>query len=377
MDLKSYLSDLEYLVNIDSGSETLEGLHKVASFFSERFSQMGWNVKEYDFAPDAGTCVICTNREAEHYDLMLIGHIDTVFPEGTCKERPFFVDGNKAYGPGVADMKNGSLLMYYILKNLPEEVNQKLNIVAVFNPDEETGSKWSETAYAEYAKKTDYAYLYESAASNGERCVQRKGAIGLNINFKGVSGHCGNMFSNGSRSAVSEMARWIVRLDSLRSEELDTTVNTGVASGGTKTNVVAEAATMKVSIRFINPDERDRVEKTIQTLLEEAKQNQITVDISKVSIPSWTLTDKSRAYVKHIEELTRLHNMEFKYPFARGGLSDANVIAKYGPICIDGMGPIGSKTHSPNEFMLIDSIIPAFDLSNLLIKDLADNKKFI
>jgi len=105
MELSSYLQDLEYLVNIDSGSEDREGLNAVASFFSSRFRDMGWIVAEHDLAPDSGTCLICTNREAEHYDLMLMGHMDTVFTRGTCAQRPFRIEGDRAYGPGVCDMK--------------------------------------------------------------------------------------------------------------------------------------------------------------------------------------------------------------------------------------------------------------------------------
>ena len=89
MDLKTYLSELEYLVNIDSGTETIEGVAKVADFFADRFKGLGWTVRVEDLAPDAGPCVICANREAEHYDVMLIGHMDTVFLKGTCAQRPF------------------------------------------------------------------------------------------------------------------------------------------------------------------------------------------------------------------------------------------------------------------------------------------------
>jgi len=157
MDLNKYLKELEYLVNIDSGTEDVEGVTKVADFFATKFRELNWNVHEYEFGTECGKCVICTNREAEHYDLLMIGHLDTVFSHGTCEERPFRIEGNIAYGPGVADMKNGSLLMYYLLKDIPEEINKKLNIVAIFNPDEETGSQYSQKVYEEYARKSDYA----------------------------------------------------------------------------------------------------------------------------------------------------------------------------------------------------------------------------
>jgi glutamate carboxypeptidase len=223
MDMQAYLADLEYLVNIDSGSDNPAGLTKMAAFFSQRFRELGWNVTDHDLGPETGPCVICTNREAEHYDLMLIGHLDTVFPDGVCAERPFYIDANQAFGPGVSDMKHGSLMMYYLMKELSQELNEKLNIVVVYNPDEEIGSMYSAPAYLPYAKKVDYVFDYEAALANGHRCAQRKGSVNLWIDFTGKEGHCGYVFTNGSRSAISEMLKWATRLEQLQSQERNTT----------------------------------------------------------------------------------------------------------------------------------------------------------
>lgn len=122
MNLQSYLEDLEYLVNIDSGTENAKGVNKVADYFVQKFRDMNWDVKEIETKEGFGKCVICTNREADHYDLLMIGHTDTVFPNGTCRNRPFTIDGNRAYGPGVCDMKHGCLMMYYLIKNQSKEI---------------------------------------------------------------------------------------------------------------------------------------------------------------------------------------------------------------------------------------------------------------
>lgn len=374
MDLKQYLAELEYLVNIDSCSDDPVGLNTVAEFFCDGFSKMSWIVEKHSLAPNSGTCVICKNREAEHYDLMLMGHIDTVFTKGTCAERPFRIEGNFAYGPGVADMKQGSLLIYHILKNLPREINDKLNILAVFNPDEEISSIYSRSVYEEYAKITDYAYVYEASAINGARCVERKGAIGITVDFAGKAGHCGYVFSNGAKSAVSEMARWIVGLDSLQNEELNTTVNVGIAKGGTKQNVVADSATISASIRFIHHSEMARAEKKIEELTEQAKKNGIEITIRRRTQKApLVMSDKAKKYIEHVSAIAKANGMDYEYKL-RGGLSDANIIAQHGVVCIDGMGPSGTKGHEPGEYMVIDSIIPAYNYSNLLIKDLAENK---
>lgn len=373
MNLEVYLSELEYLVNIDSGSDDIDGLNKMADFFSEKFAGLGWKVKNFDFAPNGGRCVICTNRDAEHYDLMLIGHLDTVFPRGTSEKRPFRIEGNVAYGPGVCDMKHGCLLMYHLMKELPSEINDKLNIVVVFNPDEEIGSHKSKAVYEDYARRSEYAYIYEASSTIGARCVKRKGACGLSADFYGKAGHCGSVFANGAKSAVSEMARWIVALDALQSREKGTMVNVGVANGGTKRNIVADRATIKTSIRYSDPTEVERVNAVIEKLLAESEEHGIRVEVSRSSKLPLVPSEKAEKYIKHLEELTRAHGFDYSFD-ERGGLSDANIIAQFGAICIDGMGPSGTKAHCDEEYMLIDSVIPSFDYSNLLIKDLADNK---
>jgi len=305
---------------------------------------------------------------------MLIGHIDTVFPKGTVNERPFRQDGNIVYGPGVFDMKHGSLLILYLMQELPREVFEKLNIVVVFNPDEEIGSPFSKDSYKKYAQKTEYAFVYEGASSNMTRCVERKGRLSFDVEIKGRSGHCGFVFTNGALSAISEMARWIVSLDSLQSREKNTTVNIGVAHGGIKRNVVASDAYFEVDIRIPNADELDRAEKMLSELVlrSENAGYKIYLKNKKASLPM-TLSEKGKIYMKQVGKTAESIGQEFKYSL-RGGLSDANYISQFGAVCIDAMGPAGGKDHSPDEYMLVDSVIPSFDFSMALIKDLAKNK---
>ncbi len=285
MDMNQYLSDLEYLVNIDSGPDCHEGQSKIAVFFKRRFDEIGWNTKVHDLSPHVGDCLVCTNRAADHYDLMLIGHIDTVFPRA--------------------------------------------------------------------------------------RCNERKGVIGFTVEFTGKAGHCGYVFTNGARSAVSEMARWIVKLDSLQSRKTDTTVNVGVAQGGMKSNVVAPNASIQVDIRIAANEELQRVQRTLEELTKEAKAGGIDVEIkNKRSRAALSYTEKSAAYVKHVEELTKSLGIEYKHR-KRGGLSDANSLAQFGVVCLDAMGPAGDDDHSPDEYLLLDSVLPSFALSMALIKDLA------
>ncbi len=373
MDMNTYLSELEQLVNIDSGSDNPAGVARVAAFFSKRFEEMGWIVEVHDFAPDCGPCVICRNREAERYDMLLIGHMDTVFGEGTCAERPFRIEGDRAYGPGVGDMKQGCLLMYYLMKDLPAELNEKLNIVVVFNPDEEIGSRYSKTAYLPYVEKSNYAFLYEAHGMDGTFCVERKGANSLTVEFFGKAGHCGYAFTNGGRSAISEMAQWIVGLDSLQSRERNTTVNVGVANGGTKANVIPDYAMISASIRYSDPAEKERINAKVKELERSAEEHGIGIKITPRGKEPLVPTEKGKAYFEHLIAVGAEHGIDVLFQ-ARGGLSDANIIAQYGPICIDSMGPAGGSGHSKDEYMYIPSVKEMYDFSMMVFEDLAENK---
>lgn len=369
MDLERYLSQMEKLVNIESCSDDPAGINRVAEFFVKGFRELGWIVEEHTPSPLTGNCIICTNREADHYDVMLIGHMDTVFPKGTGV--PFRVEGSKAYGAGVGDMKQGCLLMYHLMKDLPKEVSEKLNICVVFNPDEEIGSRYSKDVYLPYAAKADLCLVYEARSAKGCACIERKGSAQYKLKFTGIPGHCGFVFKNGAKSAVSEMARWIVALDALQSKERNTSVNVGVVSGGTKPNVVPENAYMTVDIRFSDPNEANRVENTVKDLLKQAEDNGIGVEIvEKRGKPPLVPPEKGKPYFDHLLNITKAAGLEFSFE-ARGGLSDANIIAQVGPICIDGLGPAGGSGHSPDEYVLLDTIVPAYDLSMLIFKDLA------
>lgn len=371
MNLKQYLSELEYLVNIDSGQDCPEGIRQIAEFFKEKFDRLGWHTELTDLAPMTGPCLICTNREAERYDLLMIGHIDTVFEKGTAASRPFRIEGDRAYGPGVADMKQGALMMYYVISELPSEVTEKLNIAVVFNPDEEIGSIYSAKVYERYAKRAEHALIYESSGTDGARCIERKGRVTFRAEFLGVDGHCGYKLGSNMRSAISEMARWIIALDGLESRERNTSVNIGVAHGGTVSNVVAKNAYIEADIRFSDPSEAEKIEKLLEKLLTDSAKNGIAAHIrNKNAKPALVPSKKAITFAERVKNISEEIGVPICYR-ARGGLSDANIIASYGAVCIDGMGPAGDFDHCDKELLLLDTVLPSFKLSSKIIKSMA------
>ena len=377
MDLDLYLRQLEELVNIDSGSKNADGINQVADRLQRWYEELGWNVESIHLGEETGRVLLITNHPSDHYDVMFVGHMDTVFPDGTAVERPFRIEGDNCYGPGVGDMKNGDVAMYHVAANLPKEALDRLNIAMVYNPDEEIGSRYSRDTLDAIGARADYIFVMESAGQNGTRhCFARKGSLGYEIEFHGKAAHSGFMFEVENASAVLEMGNYIVKLMGLASREEDTTVNVGIAGGGTAGNVVADYARLQVEMRFKKDSERDRLKQTVEDMVSgtpyvEGVRTEIVR--ARESAP-FVKTEEAKRYIAHIRGLAE----ELGIPFAekdRGGLSDANHLSRCGhAIVLDGMGPHGALDHSEKEYGYIGSVEPCVRLLVRILQELASSK---
>lgn len=142
--LQEYLKDLEEVVNVDCGSASTEGVTKVARIMQRHYDEMGFHTELVDFGPEAGKGLFATNKPgAEHFDLMLNAHLDTVFPDGTVAKRPFRIEGDRVRGPGCGDCKAGVIAILHALKNARPEDLDRLAIAVCHNPDEEISSIYS------------------------------------------------------------------------------------------------------------------------------------------------------------------------------------------------------------------------------------------
>ena len=370
--LESYLQELEVLVNIDSGLGATDGATEVALKLAKPLVEQGWILERHQISDECGECIVVKNREADHYDVMLVGHTDTVFEKGEVQKRPYYCDGKRAYGVGACDMKQGCLAISYVLRKLPAKVLEQLNIVIVFNPDEEIGSPYSKKLTDSFAKKTDYALVFEGASGKTTRVTQRKGLMRYHIEFIGKSGHAGYPFTNGSINAVNEMVYWISELNKLHSQETGTSINAGVVRGGQVVNVIPNYAELKLDIRYINTEEMLRVEELIDNLAEHAKTKGVVVrERGKSKTPPMELTPKARELCEVAKVVCDELGMTFETE-QRGGLSDANHISACGCGTLDGMGPTGDGDHTENEYLEIDTIEPNLRFAYHLLCKLAD-----
>ncbi len=156
--------------------------------------------------------------------------------------------------------------MLYIMEALPPEVNEKLNIVAIFNPDEEIGSIYSADLIDSYAKISDRAFVYEAISKDGTHTVNRKGIYKSTVSFHGREGHAGYIFDGASISAINELIYWATEINSHCCKERETSVNIGRIEGGKKHNVVPDFAQMVFESRFVNSGEYERLCETLARL---------------------------------------------------------------------------------------------------------------
>jgi len=360
--LETYLRKLEHIVNIDSGSYSEKGIREVVNFIKQEFN--GWDIKEKN--KDSINPILIIENKNNGPKVLLAGHLDTVFPEGTVKERPFKIKDEIAYGAGVADMKSGILSLIKVAKDLTEE---GVALRIILNTDEEISSPYSKDHIVEACKNTKFAYVFEPARKNGNLVVERKGISKYKVEIEGKSSHAGINPELGI-SSIHNLGIWINGLTSLIDLESGNSINIGLINGGTGVNVVADKAEFIFESRTMDKTFFTQVEKTLNRIKSESEKKGIKINISQIGYRPPMKANKNTEILKRsfLEEAERL-NIKIGFESTGGG-SDANFIADYGIPVIDGVGPIGGNAHSKDEYLEINSISERIELVKNVILNL-------
>lgn len=354
------LADLEHLVNTDCGSYTREGVNDVVTWVAGYLELLGCVVTRHP-DPDGllgDTVEAVFAGEPGGPRAILLGHTDTVFPEGTAAERPYAVRDGIARGPGVTDMKSGLLTLLYGLEAalgigpLPFE---RLTVIA--NPDEEIGSPSSTPHVERVARGCDVAFSLECARANGDIVSSRKGTGDYVITVSGRAAHAGVEPEKG-RSAILAAAHLVAGLHALTGRWPGVTCNVGVIEGGTRPNVVAERTVLQVDLRAVDRAAMEAADAAIRALAAEPAVPDVTIDV-ELRHRHWPMEklERSGRLVALTRELAGSLGFEVR-DAATGGASDANTTAGLGVPSLDGLGPIGGMDHSPEEWLDLSSIVP-------------------
>lgn len=361
LNLNEYLKDLEYLINIDSGTSNLDGNRQIAAFFAKGFRLAGFDVSE-EAAGEAGRpVVIAKTPDAASFDSYLGGHMDTVFPDGTAAARPFTREGDIVTGPGTVDMKAGALLILHIARELRQSAPE-IPLCIVLNSDEEIGSPDSAAMLRREAANCRRIFIFEGGRKEDRLVNQRKGIAKYRIEIQGIASHAGTAPWKGA-SAVTELAHWITRLDKLKNYDRGTSINVGLMEGGTALNVVAPSAWAMMEVRYTDQKELARVQRALEKMTAKPFVEGTRAKVTQLShYPPLLPTAKTLALM---EELAP-YGLEY---VKAGGISDANRLADLDIPIIDGCGPGGGFPHSEKEFLSIQTVRRRFDLFTRIIKE--------
>jgi len=356
----AFLAELEAMVNIDSGSYSPAGVNQIVDRCERSFREEGWSIerRSNDGTPRLGDLLIARSEGSGGRRILLVGHTDTVFDDGTALERPFTLDGSIARGPGVSDMKSGLLTGMFAVRALREAgVDGFAHITYVCNPDEEIGSPFSGPVIRELATEHDVAFVLEGGRDNGDVVSSRKGITDYTLTVHGRAAHAGVEPDKG-RSAIAAAADLATRLHALNGRWPDVTLNVGTIHGGTRTNVVPERCTLELEVRSPVTATLEEAEREIDRICAEPSIADVEVDVDRIaSHRPMERTDAIAALAARATELAAELGIELR-DAATGGASDANTIASAGTPVLDALGPVGGADHAPGEWIDVDSIVP-------------------
>lgn len=372
-NLDEYIKELEHLVNIDSGSRVPGGTEQMAEYLEQCYRKLGLHVERKQFDSSVGPCLEIRNRPGTDVDVLLVGHMDTVFPDGTARKRPFRREEMLAYGPGVVDMKCGLVSMLFLVREILEN-KLDLSFCAALNSDEEISSNFSKEWLKALAGSASYAMVMEPGRTNGAYVCERKGLARYKVEARGIAAHAGVAPQDGA-SAIHELARLITKAAELTDYEKGTSVNVGLMSGGTGANVVSEYAECQIDTRFDSIEENQRIEQVLERLRQDTLNARVTLSVSREGFrPPMTMTEETKKVMGWMDQAGSALGMDVKWVKTGGG-SDGNFIAFEGCTVIDGTGPAGDGAHSQNEILQIDTVEPRLELLFETMKRICQEKE--
>jgi glutamate carboxypeptidase len=348
------------LVDTDSGSYDRDGVARAGALIRDHLAACGIPCEEIPQA-DGSVSLKATvpPREpgADNTHVLLLGHRDTVFPRGTAARRPFRVEGNRAYGPGIADMKAGLVMNAFVLEAFARFGGASRPLINLVTSDEEIASPASRPVIEAAAQGARAVFNAEPGRPSGALVTGRKGAMFLTLEVTGRAAHSGGAHEQGI-SAIEELCRKVLDLHALTDYATGTTANVGLIQGGQSVNTVAPLATAEVDVRFRTIAAMRAAEAAISAILERTYLAGTTTRITRTAafLPL-EQTAASRAVFEHYVACAAELGMSPGGEYT-GGSADSGFTAAVGAPTLCGTGPLGEKAHSPDEVCHLDTLVP-------------------
>ena len=360
--LQSYqrelLDRLELLVNIDSGTGQIEGINSIMLYLEHWLRDIGFAVELHPSDLYGKNLVARRQGQGGGYlRLLLIGHVDTVYPQGSVAIQPFHMRDGVAFGPGVIDMKSGVLQGIYTLQALVESGFEEYSeLILVFNNDEEVGSAGSATLIREIAQQVDVGLVLEPSRAIEVVTKARKGADKYVMDVIGVPAHSGAEPNRG-RSAVIEMAHKMIAVHSLNSMFPGVTFNVTRISSSEQLNVVPDAARCHISVRAYTERGLDLAAEALEQI---AKGCSIPGTQTRLKRIRGRIAYEATPKIMRLVEMAQVEAQGLGIDLvaeSKGGVSDGNLLMEVGVPTLDSLGPAGGGMHDlKREYLRVDSI---------------------
>jgi glutamate carboxypeptidase len=361
---------LKLLVETESPSHDKPAVDRVGVIVAEEARKLGGQV---EVIPNNETgnhilvqfVPIQPSSPSLHPSILLLCHIDTVFPLGTLPRMPYREADGKIFGPGVLDMKAGIVIALAAIKDAQKHgLNGPVTLFCT--SDEEIGSHTSRGHIERLAKESALVLVFESALVDGSLKTWRKGVGEFHVKVKGRAAHAGGDHEKG-RNAIEEMAHQVIAIQKLTDYSKQTTLNVGVIQGGTVPNVVPEKCTAQVDVRVMQPGEWERLEAEMKKLTPALDGTSIEV-VGELNRPPMPFDETMKGAFEKAKGIAATIGIELKAG-GTGGASDANFVAPLGVPVLDGLGAIGEGYHSEREYIFADSLEQRVKLVSALLQN--------
>ena len=352
----SALSDIQRLVECESPTEDLAACGEVITLAVEIANKLLNNKAEK--ITEKGRPVFWWG--AKNPKILLLCHLDTVWPTGSFTPT-WQINGDKATGPGVFDMKTGFIQALYALVGI-ENAESKVALVAT--TDEETGSSTSKDLIIKLSKGADAVLVFE-ASLDGKVKTGRKGTAMYQIKVTGLAAHAGLEPEKGI-NATTEIAKLVLQISALENAKFGTTAVPTVMKSGTTTNTVPAIATLDIDVRSFTSAELERIDKSIKNLKSDIAKVEITGGINRPPLEE----SSTMALYEKLEAVAASLGFAKIGSASVGGASDGNLAAAAGAKVLDGLGAEGHGAHAPSEFIKISTLEPRIKLIHAFINEL-------
>ena len=357
------IAQLKEMVNTDGGSYDKAGVDRTGAQVKRFLEGQGIAVEVVP-REKHGDCLrgvvpgaheIASGNQQKN--IVLMGHRDTVFPKGEPERRPFTIQGNIAYGPGVADMKAGIVMNMFVLAAFHKFGGATGPLVGLFTGDEEIGSPEGRPVIENEARSARVVFNSEPGRPSGNVVTGRKGAMFVDCEVTGISAHSGVNHQEGA-SAIEALCRKVVQMHKLTSYDSGTTVNVGLIQGGLSVNTVAPQARASIDVRFKTAEAMEDVKAKLAAIMAQNDVHGTCAHITqqRYFLPLVQSEASKRLFDAYVDSAAAIgFGTSGEYT---GGSADSGFTAAAGVPTLCGTGPVGGKVHTADEWLKVSSMVP-------------------